>query len=118
MKMKQIKIYAEPMLAEAFKALCAKGGTSVTAELAGYMRKRTHMKDPATVAGGHTDRRRQRKAAVRRIVSLLEKIRDAEESYLDSMPENLKGCPMAEAAGEAAERLAAAIEELSGAYGA
>jgi hypothetical protein len=118
MKTKQIKIYAEPTLAEAFKALCAKGGTSATAELAGCMRKRTRLKEPTAAAGNHTDRRRQRKAFVRRIVASLGEMRDAEEACLDSMPENLRGGPLAEAAGEAADRLTAAMEELSEACGA
>ncbi|MDR2088476.1 MAG: hypothetical protein LBP73_03870 [Clostridiales Family XIII bacterium] len=38
-KMNRIKIYATPESAAAFKALCAKNGTSVTAELSAYMRK-------------------------------------------------------------------------------
>jgi hypothetical protein len=116
MDMKQVKIYADRELAETFKALCAKGGTSVTAELSGYMRRRTHLKEPASVTGNHTDRRWQRKAAANRIVSLLVKIRDAEESYLDSIPENLCGGPMAEAAGETVDRLNEAIDALEEAY--
>jgi ABC-type glutathione transport system ATPase component len=93
--MRQMKIYAEPELAEAFKGLCVAGGTSVTAELCEYMRKRTHSKQPATLTGDLTDRRWQRKAATHRAISLLEKIRDAEESYRERIPENLSGGPMA-----------------------
>jgi hypothetical protein len=114
--MQQMKIYAEPELADAFKNLCATGGTSVTAELCEYMRKRTGMKEPATVTGNRTDRRSQRKAATRRIISLLENIRDAEESYRERIPENLSGGPMAEASGETASRLNEAIDALEDAY--
>jgi hypothetical protein len=116
MNMKQVKIYAEPESANAFKALCEKGGTSVSAELSAYMRKRTHLKEPTSAAGSHTDRRWQRKAAVRRTIALPERILDAEESYRDNIPENLSGGPMAEAAEATVDRLAAAIEELAEAY--
>jgi hypothetical protein len=69
------------------------------------MRKRTQLKEPATEGGDRIEKRWQRKAAVRRVVSLLLKIRDAEESYLESIPENLRGGPMAEAAEETVGRL-------------
>lgn len=116
MKMKQVKIYAEPELANEFKALCGKGGTSVTAELSAYMRKRTGLKEPTVATGDHADRRWQRKASVRGIILMLEKIRDAEESYRDSIPENLCGGPLAEAADEAVARLTEALDALSDAY--
>jgi hypothetical protein len=116
MNMKQVKIYAEPELAEAFKALCAKDGTSVTAELSEYMRKRTHLKEPTTVTGSRTSRRYQRKAAAGRIASLLENIRDAEESYRDRIPENLIGGPMAEATDETVRCLDEAIGLIQDAY--
>jgi hypothetical protein len=118
MSMKQMKIYAEPELAEAFKALCAKGGTSVTAELSAYMRERTRLKEPTTETGVHTDRRGQRRTAVRKAILMVENVPGAEESYRDSIPENLCGGPPAEAADEAVARLADAIEALSEAYGA
>jgi hypothetical protein len=116
MKMKQVKIYAEPELAEAFKALCEKSGTSVTVELSAYMRKRTCLKEPTVSTGNRTDRRWQRKATVRGIIDRLEKVRDAEESYRDSIPENLCGGPLAEAADEAVTRFTEALETLSDAY--
>jgi hypothetical protein len=114
--MKQVKIYAEPELADAFKSLCIKNKTSVTAELSEYMRKRTHLTAPVAVTGHSMERRWQRKAATQRIVLLLEKIRDAESAYLDRIPENLQNGPMAEAASEAIKRLDAAIDELTDAY--
>jgi hypothetical protein len=116
MKTKQVKIYAEPELADAFKALCEKGGTSVTAELSAYMRKRTGLKDPTAVTGSHTDRRYQRRATVREVIRRLEQVRDAEESYRDSIPENLSGGPLACAADEAVSRLTEAVDALSDAY--
>ena len=114
--MKQIKIYAESELAEAFKTLCAEGGTTVTAELSEYMRKRTRLKEPATVTGSRTEKRWQRRAAARRIVSLLEDITGAEESYRDRIPENLSGGPMAEAADETVRCLEEAIGLIREAY--
>jgi hypothetical protein len=116
MTMKQVKIYVEPELAKAFKSLCAKGGTSVTAELTGYMRKRTHLKEPTAATGNHTDRRWQRKVFVRRIISELEKLRNAKQSYRGSISENLGESPLAEAADEAITHLAEAIEALLNAY--
>ena len=114
--MRQMKIYAEPDLAEAFKTLCAKSGTSVTAELGAYMRKRTHLKEPRAVTGSRTEKRWQRKAAANRIVLLLEDILGAEESYRAGIPENLSGCPMAEAADETVRCLEEAISLIREAY--
>jgi hypothetical protein len=116
MKKQQVKIYAEPDLADAFKTLCEKSGTSVTAELSAYMRKRTRLKEPTVSTGGRTDKRWQRKAIVRGIIDRLEKVRDAEEHYRDSIPENLCGGSLAEAADEAVARLTEAAETLSDAY--
>jgi hypothetical protein len=113
---KQVKIYTEPEVAEAFKNLCASGGTSVTAELCEYMRKRTHLKQPAAVTGTGTDKRWQRKAATHRIILLLEKIRDAEESYRERIPENLSGGPPAEAADETVRCIDEAGDALEEAY--
>jgi hypothetical protein len=116
MKKQQVKIYAEPELADSFRALCEKSGTSVTAELSAYMRKRMHFKEPTVSAGNRTDKRWQRKATVRGIIGQLEKVRDAEETYRDSIPENLCGGPLAEAADETVTRLTEALETLSDAY--
>jgi hypothetical protein len=118
MDMKQMKIYAEPELAKAFKALCAKGGTSVTAELSAYMRKRTRLREPAVETGVHTDDRRQRKAAARKAILPLKNVRDAEDACRDSIPENLCGGSLAESADEAVARLTEAIETLSEVYDA
>jgi hypothetical protein len=114
--MKQMKIYTESELAEAFKALCAESDTSITAEFNEYMRKRTHLKEPRAVTGSRTEKRWQRRTAANRIVSLLERIRDAEESYRDRIPENLSGCPMAEAADETVRCLEEAIGLIQEAY--
>jgi hypothetical protein len=114
--MRQVKVYAEPELAETFKNLCATGGTSVTAELCEYMRKRIGMKEPGTTTGNRTNKRWQRRAATHRIISLLEKIRDAEESYRERIPENLSGGEAAEAADETVRLLNEAIDVLEDAY--
>ncbi|MDR2088477.1 MAG: hypothetical protein LBP73_03875 [Clostridiales Family XIII bacterium] len=47
---------------------------------------------------------------------MLEKILDAEESYFNNIPENLRCGPMAEAAEETVGHLTAAGEELTEAY--
>ena len=87
--MKQMKTHTEPELAEAFKTLCAKSDTSVTAELNEYMRRRTHLKDPAAVTGNLMEKRWQRWAAASRIVSLLEDIRDANEDAIRKHTDNI-----------------------------
>jgi hypothetical protein len=115
-KTRQVKIYAEPELAEAFKALCKKSGTSVTTESTAYMRKRTQLKGPATMTGNRVDKRWQRKATVRGIIRLLENVRAAEEAYRDNILKNLSGGPLAEAADETVTRLTEAVDTLSDAY--
>ncbi|MDR1319813.1 MAG: hypothetical protein LBK56_00045 [Gracilibacteraceae bacterium] len=118
MQKQQVKIYAEPELATAFKALCEKSGTSMTAELSAYMRKRLRLKEPTLSTGSRTetDKRWRRKAIVREMIDRLENVCDAEESYRDSIPENLSGGPLAEAADEAVSKLTEAIEILSDVY--
>jgi hypothetical protein len=69
-----------------------------------------------TTTGNGTDKRLQRRASVGRIIPLLEKILDAEESYFNNIPENLRCGPMAEAAEETVGHLTAAGEELTEAY--
>jgi hypothetical protein len=80
------------------------------------MRKRTRLKEPTVQTGKRTDRRWQRKATVREIIGQLEKVRDAEESYRDSIPENLCGGSLAEAADDAVTRLTETLETLADAY--
>jgi hypothetical protein len=74
------------------------------------------LKEPATITGDRTDRRRQRRAAAHRIVSSLTEIRDAEESYRAGIPENPSGGPMAEAADETVRCLDEAIGALEDAW--
>jgi hypothetical protein len=114
--LKQVKIYVEPDVAAAFAALCKAGGVSVTAELSGYMRKRTGRREPSTVSGIHTDVRRQRKAALRHAVALLEKIRDDEGAYFNAMPESLKNSELGEDADQTVGRISDAIDALGEAF--
>lgn len=113
---KQVKIYVEPELAAAFAELCKAGGVSVTAELSGYMRKRTRLKEPSTTLGKHTDVRRQRKAALRHAMTLLERIRDGEEAYFDAMPDSIKTSELGEDAEQTVNRIGEAIDVLEDAF--
>jgi hypothetical protein len=115
-ELKQVKIYVEPDVAAAFGALCKAGGVSVTAELSGYMRKRTGRKEPSTASGIHTDVRRQRKAAMRHAVAMLEKIRDDEGAYYDAMPESLKTSELGEDADQTVGRINDALDALGEAF--
>jgi hypothetical protein len=115
-EMKQVKIYVEPELAATFATLCRAGGVSVTAELSGYMRKRTGRREPSTASGIHTDVRRQRKAAMRHAVTLLEKIRDDEGAYFEAMPESLKASELGEDAEQTVNRINDALDALGEAF--
>jgi len=60
--------------------------------------------------------KRQRRAAMKKIVAQLQLIRDAEEQSRDNTPDNLQNSSNYEASGECIEALESAIDLLDSAY--
>jgi len=85
----QIKVYANPETAAAFKAACVESGSSMSSELGAFMEEFAHpTQDMPIYTKVKTlgDRRK----TMRTVINLLTDIRDAEKVYLESTPENLR----------------------------
>ena len=114
-KTRQLKISVEPAVADAFKAACAASGVSMASELTRFMRGHTGV--PATAkAHDRTSTRGRRRKTVREAVSLLNAVAEAEEAYLDAIPESFSGGSAHDAAQAAVEALEEAISILEGAF--
>jgi hypothetical protein len=113
----QVKISVSPELASSFKDKCRACGVSMAAELSSFMRE--------TVSGSAAKKGRQdnlyatRPLRRKALLNLMEQVSDiccAEQSYMDNIPENLRGSRFYEAAEETVAALEDALEALSQAY--
>lgn len=117
MQNKQVKIWTDPDIAAAFKIACTDAGVSMASELTNFMAERTTILKCAkdkdcnkiTSRGG-------RRKEVATIVIRLEKIRDAEDTYKDNIPENLRNGIAYESAEQTVEAIDQAIEILQEAF--
>jgi hypothetical protein len=114
MERRQLKIWVDPALADAFRNECVLAGTSMAKEISGFMAQRTGGGPPVRTPSLAT--RKDRRTAIRRIVAELEAVRASEERYMDNIPENLQGGAAYEAAGETVEAIGQAIEALEDAF--
>jgi hypothetical protein len=115
----QLKITIDHGLASAFKDACIKRGVSMTRALSGFMSDFAgspvcKAKDP--LYKGSLATRRQRRAALKRTISYISKIRAAEEAYVGSIPENLRGGMRYECAENTVDALEQAIDVLYEAF--
>jgi hypothetical protein len=118
---KQIKISVRRGLAAAFKADCEVAGVSMAGEISAFMSERLGQRKeiadtaryrPGAPSGNDTtdfSSKGKRRAAVKKILSQLEMIRDAQSAALENTPENLQGSE----AYEDAEESLALIEEAA-----
>ena len=115
---RQLKILVDVHLASAFNAACKESGVSMTKELSGYMARFVGAaeKRPLQAKLFRIATRRDRRGAMRNIVSILVAVRDAEKAYLDAIPENLCSGPAYEAAEIAVCTMDEAIALLDEAY--
>ena len=116
---RQLKVLVDTHLASEFKTACRESGVSMAKELSGYMEERLGMakKKHLQVKSAKIATRRDRRGAIRSIVSMLVATRDAEEAYLEAIPENLRGGPAYENAECAICAMDDAIELLNEVYG-
>jgi hypothetical protein len=114
MERRQLKIWVDPALAEAFANVCALAKTSMAKEISTFMARRAGESVRASVHGIAT--RKDRRMAIRKIMTELETVRDAEELYMDRIPDNLQGSPAYDAASEAVEAIEQAMAALEEAF--
>jgi len=108
----QVKVSADPQVADAFRKACAASGISMAAELSRFMADYSSGLVKRRAAPDYTTRRRRR-AAIVAIIKQLELMKAFEERVCKNMPENLQGSAAYDAAEEAASSLEDAIEALS-----
>jgi len=107
----QIKVSVDPDLASAFKAACVALNVSMVGAISKYMSEfskaafqRKPLPDYST--------KRQRRAAVKKVIRQLEQIKAAEEAYMCNIPENLQGSVVYENAEQFVSSVEEAIEIL------
>ena len=118
----QVKFYAEPKLAAAFKVACTAAGVSMASVMSKFMAEycnelpsQEKKKPPITTELDYSTRGKRR-SALRRITAQIEALKDAEEGYRDRIPENLQGSERYEAAERDVSLMETALESLSEAY--
>jgi hypothetical protein len=99
----QMNVLLPPEIVTGFRAKCAKTGVSMRSEIVRFMSGST----PSKPARMPITTRRERRKAVKTIITLLEEIIAAEAAYAENIPENLKNG----AAYDAAEQTVSALEE-------
>jgi hypothetical protein len=112
----QIKVNAKPEIAAAFKEACRESEISMAEVMTGFMVQYASSTAKKRMATIETQSRGQRRNSVKTLIGYLEKIRNAEEIYMENIPENLKSSPNSEAADESIAALDEAIESLESAY--
>ena len=114
MAVAQIKISVNPELAASFKSACAASGVSMASALSKFMADFSNAGHKANV---HClAARRQRRAAVKRLISHLELIKAAEGRYMENIPPNLQESSVYERAEETVSLIEEAAELLASAY--
>ena len=112
----QIKVNAKPEIAAAFKEACRESGVSMAEAMTNFMAQYPISAAKKRTPTIETQTRGQRRNSVKTLIGYLAKIRDAEESYMENIPENLKSSPNSEAADDAIAALDEAIDSLESAY--
>lgn len=112
----QMKVSIRPELAAAFKAACASNGVSMVGVLSSFMETYSDINTPKNGYSPNLSTKRQRRAAVRRILEQLERIQDNEENYKDNIPANLQGSEAFIFAEYCVDLVGEAIEALETAY--
>jgi phosphoenolpyruvate carboxylase len=111
----QVKAHVNPQIAAEFKAACMASGVSMAEKLSQFMSEYSGMK-----AKGKTQKiyakKRQRRAAIKLIISQLEDIKNAEENSLNNTPESFHGTEAYETAEHCVSQLEEAIELLTSIY--
>jgi hypothetical protein len=111
----QVKAHINPQIAAEFKAACTASGVSMAEKLSQLMSEYAGVK-----AKGKTQRsyvtKRQRRAAMKLIISQLEGIKNAEENSCANIPESFHGTEAYETAEHCVSQLEEALELLASIY--
>jgi hypothetical protein len=111
-----MKVSLKPETAAAFKTACAANDVSMTSVISQFIAQYCGI---ATKKGGYSpdlSTKRQRRAALRSIIHLLDRIKTNEEQYQDNIPDNLQGSMVFQTAEDTISALNDAIDLLETAY--
>lgn len=111
----QVKAHVNPEIAAEFKAACAVSGVSMAEKLSQLMLEYSGMKAKGKTQKSYATKR-QRRAAMKLIISQLEDIMNAEENSRDNIPETFHGTEAYETAERCASQLEEALELLDSIY--
>jgi len=112
----QLKVSVKPRIAAAFKEKCNENGVSMAGVLSQYMAIYSGTAAKNSLPLIKTKTRPDRRESVKSLIARLEQLRDAEEAYMDNIPENLQSSPNFEAAEDSVAALSDALELLQNAY--
>jgi hypothetical protein len=112
----QLKVWIEKELADEFKERCAANGVSMAEQLSRLMEAETGVRCARNKNGLSLNTRKQRRNATRKIIALLNAIRDREEIYLFNIPESFHAGANYEAAEQAIDALDQAVCLLDDAF--
>jgi len=112
----QVKISVPSELAAAFKAMCAAEGVSMASEISRFMREKIAGSRPVKTSSNPYETRPLRRKALYTMIDQLNAVMDAEQVYLDNIPENLHNSRFYEAAECSISALEEALGILSEAY--
>jgi pyrroline-5-carboxylate reductase len=113
----QVKVSVPPAVAADFKSSCVDKDTSIARVIKSFM-----IEYAGSVRNIHStlppvSTRRQRKREVGNLIQSLSRVLDAEEHYIDNIPENLRGAPAYEATENIIDMIGDAICSLEEIYG-
>jgi hypothetical protein len=115
--MRQIKVWTDPGIADAFKAACIAAGVSMASELTSFMANRTAILSCVNEKSSiKLDTRGRRRKAVRSLISQLEMVCNEEYSYKERIPENLQNGAAFTNAEQSIELIEQAIDLLYEAF--
>lgn len=112
----QVKISVPKEAAAAFKASCLSAGVSMASEINRFMVTQTGAARPTKTPAGAYTTRQQRRKALYSVIARIQEIMDAEQNYMDNIPENLQNSALHDAAEQAVSALDEALTILSEAY--
>lgn len=115
---RQLNVSISPSVYEAFQATCNESGTSMRRTIVDFISSKIGA-SPATdkeMLNSPYGNRPKRRKAVNRVTKELKMIREAEEQYMENIPENLRNSARFEAVEQSIATLDEAIELLEGVF--
>jgi len=111
-----VKVAVKHETAAGFKAACVVAGSSMASVLSDFMDKYARTAQEKAPAPANVKTLRDRRKMMSMVYTLITEIRDAEEDYMNRMPENLRGSSRYDAADERLGKLDEAIDIIGDIY--